>query len=299
MRTNIAKPNFFIVGAPKSGTTSLSTILNSHPNVFMSAVKEPHYFNSDMGNRKYTDLPGYLALFRSAGIENIRIGEASTWYLFSDVAIPNIEKEFPDARYIVCLRNPVEMAWSLFIHNIAHQNESELNFETAWRLGEYRSKKTLPRTCKDARLVQYKTACSVGTQLQRLLSRVDRSRVHIVVLDDLNKNQTSSIAKVLEFLDLPHSRELPIKTRLNSAAEMKYGVLDRTMRYAVRIKSRIGLPPFNLGIIETIRNANTEANKSDAPLQFLNSVVAKDMETEIALLAEILRRDLSSWRGRI
>ena len=87
--TAVRKPNFFIIGAPKCGTTSLATWLSGHPNVFMSAVKEPHFFNTD-DRRFISTLEAYENLFRAASSDHCAVGEASVWYLSSTEAVRNI-----------------------------------------------------------------------------------------------------------------------------------------------------------------------------------------------------------------
>ena len=80
----IKYPNFFIIGAPKSGTTSMYKYLKKHPNVFMSDKKGPHYFSSDI---KYHDRVekerDYLNLFKSKSKNQFAVGEASVFYLYS------------------------------------------------------------------------------------------------------------------------------------------------------------------------------------------------------------------------
>ena len=107
------RPNFFILGAPKCGTTSLATWLGAHPQVYMSPDKEPHYFNADDRHPGVSSLERYEQLFAGAGAEHAAVGEASVWYLYSKVAVANIEEYCQEPRYIVCLRNPVDMAHSL------------------------------------------------------------------------------------------------------------------------------------------------------------------------------------------
>jgi hypothetical protein len=103
-------PDFFIVGAPKCGTTALHYYLSGHPSVFMPQEKEPQFFSSDIaGLRRHNDLPSYLSLFAGAPKDAL-IGEASPVYLFSRQAIPAILTLRPDAKFIVMMRNPVEMA---------------------------------------------------------------------------------------------------------------------------------------------------------------------------------------------
>ena len=106
------KPNFFIIGAPKCGTTSLSAWLGDNPQIFMSSMKEPHFFNSD-DRQAVRTFDEYEALFRGATEEHVAIGEASVWYLSSAEAVSAILRYQPEAKFIVMVRNPIDMAPTL------------------------------------------------------------------------------------------------------------------------------------------------------------------------------------------
>jgi hypothetical protein len=142
-------PNFFIAGAPKSGTTSLYHYLGQHPEIYMSPIKEPNYFasevrlgqfsehlrpraerdlaplraylNGPMREKRFGSLisewPDYLRLFRKAQGQKA-IGEASVCYLWSESAAANIHRSIPNARIILVLRNPVEMVFSMYLHTL-------------------------------------------------------------------------------------------------------------------------------------------------------------------------------------
>src|ERR1700744_4238921 len=131
-------PNFFIVGAPKAGTTSLYNYLGQHPQIYMSPIKEPNYFAGEMrldnfveearrriademhdlqeylrGDMRQNRFGGwvsawedYLKLFRNV-TDEIAIGEATPCYLWSETAARNIAARIPDAKIIINLRNPV------------------------------------------------------------------------------------------------------------------------------------------------------------------------------------------------
>jgi hypothetical protein len=109
-------PNFLIIGAGKSGTTSLYHYLGEHPDVFMSPVKEPGFFvyegetlrfcgpGDDKANRKFiTDISSYQALFEAVSHENA-VGEASPSYIYRKKASEQIWHHLPDAKLIAILR---------------------------------------------------------------------------------------------------------------------------------------------------------------------------------------------------
>ena len=112
-------PNFLIIGVPKAGTTSLYYWLKQHPEVYMSPIKEPHYF-SQIGNKDHiTDWDDYLRLFEGVKDEKI-IGEASTSYFhFYEKAIPLIKNKLgKNVKLLLILRNPIERAWSHYQYYI-------------------------------------------------------------------------------------------------------------------------------------------------------------------------------------
>jgi hypothetical protein len=143
-------PNFFVVGTLKAGTTSLFHYLKQHPQIYMSPVKEPGYFASEVRPECYseavrkklldqkreafaqlekgppsalpdclvTDWNEYTKLFVFAD-QKVAIGEASTLYLWSRTAADNIRNELPHARIIMMLRDPAERAFSQYLNELA------------------------------------------------------------------------------------------------------------------------------------------------------------------------------------
>src|SRR6188508_1581564 len=113
-------PNFFIVGAPKAGTTSLYYYLKRHPEVFMSPIKEPNFFayeetikqNLYHKEKGVGTLEEYKDLFAEANGRHKAIGEASVSYLFYPPVPERIKQMVPDAKIIISLRNPVDRALS-------------------------------------------------------------------------------------------------------------------------------------------------------------------------------------------
>ena len=114
-------PNFFIVGAPKSGTTNISYYLNQHPQVFMPDELEPYYFarlDVPLDHYRYVfrDKEKYLKLFK--GKNEKAVGESSPVYLYCPNAALDIKKHFPESKIIISLRNPIEIAQSQYFSSI-------------------------------------------------------------------------------------------------------------------------------------------------------------------------------------
>ncbi|QYO62225.1 sulfotransferase family protein [Leptolyngbya sp. 7M] len=122
------KPNFFIIGLPRCGTTSLSYYLRSHPDVFFPEplFKEPHFFSPDVYPQQIKTEAEYLKIFERANNAK-RIGEASVFYIFSDFARENIQRFNPEAKIIIIIRQPVEFMISL------HQKRNSTNCERSDR----------------------------------------------------------------------------------------------------------------------------------------------------------------------
>ncbi len=128
-------PTFLIVGAAKSGTTALYHWLNQHPRVFMSPVKEPHFFSGlqptfrgpgdDRFNQPIvTEWEAYLALFAEAGRWAVR-GEASPSYLdLYSTAVPRIRARIPGAKIVILLRHPTDRAFSEYVHLVRDGRET-------------------------------------------------------------------------------------------------------------------------------------------------------------------------------
>ena len=155
----VPKPNFFIVGGPKCGTTALHTNLKNHPEIFMSRIKEPQFFASDIfcDQRTVRTLPDYLNCFVAARHEK-RIGEASTAYLGSRNAAQEIKAFNPNAQIVIALRNPVEVMYAEHSERVFCNVEHIRNFNAAldsseertWRTGPFKNQRVIRLSYQDA-----------------------------------------------------------------------------------------------------------------------------------------------------
>jgi hypothetical protein len=291
------KPNFFIVGAPKCGTTSMWAWLIEHPNIFMSQLKEPNFFNADdkLGVRTQAD---YDDLFRDVQVHHTAIGEASVWYLSSPVAVPNILQYQPEARVIVMLRNPIEMAPALHSEMLIGGRENVRDFRMAWDLQDERRRgKRLPALSWPQRCFLYGEICSLGAQYARLVSMISRDRVLPVLFDDICENPRREYLKVLRFLSLDDDgrSEFPV---YNSARRLQWPRLTRFMFLAMQAKEQVGIT-LNLQIAKRIYEANTiegpRAPVSEQTRDMLRSYFASDID----LLGRLVGRELDFWKGGV
>ena len=289
------KPNFFIIGAPKCGTTSLASWLSEHPNIYMSPIKEPHFYNTDLRDVRIRDPKEYERLFRGASDKHIAVGEASVFYLFSKVAVPRIEKEHPGARYIVMVRNPIDMAYSLWDQFVFSGVEHISSFEEAWRLSEERAagRAALPWT-RDPRLLDYKSVCRLGEQVERLLNVVPKERVLVVILDDMKADPRSQYLRVLDFLGVPDDgrTEFPVH---NPAKERRWPGLGRAVQMFLTARRRLGLPGFNTGLLSKLDKLNTRYRPRPPLSPNMRRAMADYFRDDVRLLGQMIERDLSHW----
>jgi Sulfotransferase domain len=297
------KPNFFIVGAPKCGTTALYEYLRPHPSIFMPKVKEPHFFAKDLGTYPFIKtLEDYTRLFAAAGSRHLRVGEASVYYLRSTVAIANIREFNPDARLIAMFRNPVDMLHSFHAQLLYVAEESESDFETAWRLQEQRSRGIgLPPRSRGAFLVQYRELGRFGTQTERLLSIFPREQVRLILYDDFAAAPQAVYDDVIEFLGIPHDgrTEFP---RINEGKRARldwlrdfYRKPPRPLRSAFRgLKRAVGGDSIGT-VARKIVALNTIKERRRPLSPEFRAELVEAFRDEVALLGRLLERDLSHW----
>src|SRR5687767_11508888 len=141
-------PNLFLVGATKSGSTSLYHYLRQHPDVFMSVPKDPHFLSTDLYRINRISEAEYFKLFDSVCGQK-RIGEASTEYLRSIAACENIKSRFPDAKIVIMLRNPIDKIYSGYAHRLWRGYEDIEDFQEAMRVGLRDRRRTVQEIGKD------------------------------------------------------------------------------------------------------------------------------------------------------
>ncbi len=295
------KSNLFIVGAPKCGTTTLAYWLSQHEEIFMPAIKEPHFYNSDSQHRVITDKNDYFKLYSSAEAQsaNYRL-DASVWYLYSESAIRNIEKDNSSkkAKYIVCLRNPVEMAPSLHQELFMGGSETVKIFWDAWSLQDSREKgKQLPSNAHEPKHLIYRDICSLGKHAEKLVSMVaDRERIFFVTLDEMKFSPLDTLERIFYFLDLDapkNSVDFDVK---NEARIPKYYLLDNVFKrlLALRYKYFPWLP--SLGFLRYLKKNNIASRKGK--INKLNdqekAALAKYFEDDMAVLSKITGKNIAA-----
>jgi hypothetical protein len=292
-------PNFFVIGAPRCGTTAITEHLGGHPDVFVCSPKEPRYFADDFGQwRQAYSEDEYLQLFQRADDSHTAVGEGSTVYLYSDSAVANILAFNPAAKFIAILRNPLEAIPSLHALLLYDREEDEPSFEKAWRLQSARGEgKHLPRGCQAPKLLQYRAFGEYGAQVERLLRIVDSSQVLVLLFDDLVSNPGSIHTQLTRFLRL---RPMPCQT-IERTNENRYNTSPGLAHLLRKSPKQLdGLRGWlrrrgGLGIATRLIEAQTEVRSREPLSEEMKSVLRETFRNDVAHLGRALGRDLHHW----
>ena len=294
-------PNFLIVGAAKSGTTSLYAYLKQHPQVYMSPVKETNFFAFEGEELNFSGgiKQGYLADFKTniqdyraqfQGINNeIAIGEASPSYLYIPKAVERIEYYIPNVKIIVILRNPIDRAYSHFLHHIRDRLVPYSDFSQALQAEPQR---IVDNWWWDYHYIQ------VGLyykQLKRYVDKFNRERIKVYLYEDFKTNSLSVIQDIFQFLDVDRQFIPDMSAKLNSTGIPRNRTLDALIKEPNLIKTIYQLLPMKLR--KKITSKITKRNPLEKPL--LSSEIRKNLtelyREDILKLQQLIQRDFSGW----
>ena len=287
-------PNFFILGAPKSGTTALSEYLRQHPDVLFSQPKEPHFFNDDFSHRHIESMNLYLKCFSQGNGREPAVGEGSVFYLYSKTAVPNIQNLVPQARFIVMLRDPVEAAYSWHWQAIYSFGEDVEDFETAWRAqGKRRLGEGLPPHNRVREALQYGPLFSYAEQIARLFELVPRERVHVILYDDFKKNPATVYQQTLKFLSLSPFN-LQTYQRINPSKRLRWPSVERMVAVVGGVKRSLGIRR-GLGLLSFTKRLNTKYEGRPSLLPSFCSELEDYFKEDVLRTAKLIDRNLSGW----
>ncbi len=299
------RPNVFLVGAPKCGTTAMAHYLGLHPDMFM-AQKEMNVFGRDLHfEPKFyrRDLNAYMAEFKGRGGRRCA-GDASVWYLLSKCAAEEIKAFNPDARIIVMLREPSEMLYSLYYQFRFDGNEHLPTFEEALASeNDRRAGRKIGRQTYFPQGLVYREAARYTEQLKRYFEVFGRSRVHVIIYDDFAADVEACYRSTLEFLGLDSTRVEPDfkvvngnKTVRNPAIRALLG--DRLVQSTVvSLARKLPRPVFDF-LHDTERRLwkmNERPVKRPELDPALRAELRREFAPEVERLSQLLGRDLSHW----
>ncbi len=308
MQTEVLKyPNFLIIGAGKSGTTSLYNYLKQHPEVYMSPVKEPDFF-AVMGQKPvskeddpyefynypwavYT-LEEYKKLFEGVTHEKA-VGESSTMYLYKPNTHLRIKQYVPHAKMIAIFRNPAERLWSRWLHLAREDRLPTPNFEDVFDKGTIWWKRD--------DLVQ---EGFYYTHLKKYFDIFPREQFKIILYDELRKNQEQIIKELYEFLEIDPDFKPRTDVQYNVSGFVKNKWKDKIIGQQSIIRKAIeSLSP---GLVDKMRNSvtmqkwvtsmrakNLVRPKLDPEIK--NRLINEIYKDEILKLQDLIQKDLTHW----
>ena len=302
-------PNFLIIGAQKSGTTALYHSLTAHPEVYMSPVKEPHFYafegeepdfrgprdRETLGHMVVNDEAAYWRLFEGAGGAKV-LGEASAMYLYLEGVPERIGRHAPETKMVAVLRNPAERAYSSFLHMIRDGREPIADFGEALAAEEGRIRGNW------SPIWHYRSMGFYHEQLVRYYETFDPEQIRVYLYEDLNGDPAGVLRDIHEFLGVDPGFVPDVSGRFNVSGVPKSQRVHAVHAFLLRpnpVKSALKpLLPKKLrrGLVEGSLNALRNRNlvKPPFPEEVRRDLVA-GYEEAVLELQELLRRDLSGW----
>jgi hypothetical protein len=296
-------PNFLMIGAAKSGTSSLYAYLRQHPQIFLSEVRECEFFalegctpafkgpgDAVAFSRYVTTLDGYMALFRRAE-DYMAIGECSDLYLYSADAARRIRNYVPGMKFVVMLRNPVDRAYSHFQQFVRDGREPLSTFEEALDAEASRMAAGWhPHWYLKARGFY-------SAQLATYLELFPRDQLSIHLYDDFVANPLGVIQSLFTFLRVDPTFVPDTTLRYNVAGTPKSRLLHDLLARPSRMKNLVKplLPTkWRHRVRARLMNRNLVPHATQIA-QSTRNRVSELYRDDVLQLQEVLRRDLSNW----
>jgi hypothetical protein len=297
----VSAPRFFIVGAPKAGTTSMAAYLREHPALFLPDKKDVPFFGSDLDYRRTRrTLPEYLGLFDAAG-EGVIAGDACVSYLQSRRAAEEIHEFDPGARIIVMLREPVAAMHSMHAFMRSAHNEDIADFTDALAAEADRAEgRRIPAGARIADELLYRRVYSYAEQIERYFDRFGREGVEVVLLDELEREPARVVARTFAFLGVdptfvPDLRVHHVARTIRS---------DRLQRFAASPPPRLlktfnSLTPESMHgrLMPLVNRFNIRPGEGPGTIEptAADEVLRREMRPGVERLSALLGQDLSAW----
>jgi hypothetical protein len=312
-----------IVGAPRCGTTSLSRFLKAHPDVCFSKPKEPHFFAindfSDVGDEELKGIvrDQYLGRFFAAYGGEAQLAEGSVSYLYAADRVRSILRVWPDVRFIISLRDPMQLLPSIHQRLLYQGDENIRDFNRAWRLSPERAEgRRIPRSCLDPRLLRYDEIGRLGKHVADFFDAVGKERCLVVLYDDIATDSEAVFARLLDFLHLPPFA-YEGERRRRARQGFRFGWLQRLLKrppvitravlageqYRQRVTAKPHKEPGTAAkAVMKARKQLIAWNQMPAPptnmAPDVERAIRDTLTPDIDKLAGLIGRDLSHWLGR-
>ncbi len=298
----MAKPNFFVAGAVKSGTSAMCEYLARHPDIFVPAEKEINFFGSDMPIRvpRLTE-EQYLDWFYDGVRDESRICDGSVWYMYTRKAAEEIRAWAPDARILMMLRNPVDAMVSLHSQLLYNGDEEIRDFQEALEAEEDRKEgRRLPGKVSFPQMLFYREITRYADQVGRFLDRFGADQVQVSLFDDFVADTPGVYRSTLEFLGVDPGF-VPDFQVVNPNKSVRNRRMQDFLKRPPAWLRRIGraiLPGYESRgkLRRRLMAWNTRYHPRDRIDPALKARLRRECAPDILRLEERIGRDLRIWR---
>ena len=293
-------PNFLIVGAAKSGTTSLFSYLGQHPEIFVPVCKEPHYFSDSQVVIAKSD-EEYEGLFADRTTEKA-VGEASVSYLCDPEAPRRIKQTLGDVKIIIILREPVARAYSQWGH-LYNIGAEPLSFEEALRQEEARmASEEFRKTCLAVHhgLYYYFHTGLYYEQVKRYFDTFGPERVKVIIFEEFIKDPARFCKEIFVFLGVDPEFS-PVFERHNPSHTFKNKFLHNFLTSPPKLLKAIyemlpmGLRVKAYGVLKSVYWANMRRAQRRPLDKALRIELMERYREDVRKLEKLLNRNLSIW----
>lgn len=299
------KVNTFFIGAAKSGTTSIYKSFEDSNAFALPFEKEPNYFNTGSSNVPGKGPGDSLATVvireENAYHKNILYPkdrpfslamDFSVAYLYDDKAPANIHKYNSTAKFVAILRNPVDRAWSHYMHLMRDCRET-LSFEDALEEEISRIRGNFEFSWHYFKMGLY------SEQLERFLDTFKRDQIKIVLFEDLLNNSNETFIDLLQFIGAPNPEQMKLSNeKFNATGATR----SKLLAYIINRPSKLRLVARNIlprklgsSAMNWIRKNNLSKNKVHMNLDTRQMLIQK-YASEFSSLSKLIGRDLDHWK---
>lgn len=302
------KPNLFIVGAPKCGTSALHYLLGQHPDIFMPIYKEPHFFSKDFHKESdafhgfvkhypFRTEHDYLSVFKGAKNEKI-VGDASTHALFSKVAAEEIYKFNPKSKIIIMIREPSEYLYSLHSQLYKHLDEDIKDFEAALSKEEDRRRgKNIPKTVEFPSKLFYSDWVKFSDGINRYYNQFGKDNVMVIVFEEFRADNLKICREVFKFLGVDDSFIPEVKV-VHANKELKHRGFMKFIKNPIVFKVMKIIPrKLYSAIGRKMHDLLYKQTKRDPMREEFRIELKKKYKEEVEKLSNLLDKDLVSFWG--
>lgn len=296
--SNTSLPDFLIIGASRSGTTSLHYYLEEHPEIFMSNPKELRFF--DIDSNYYRGAPFYQQYFQNASPDQVK-GESSPPYFhkgitfkskesskfdLNDDSASRIKSMLPNVKLIITLRNPVMRLYSQYLKNLGQGRETCLEVSEAIQ-EELDGKR---HYSKSSLCWLYKNTYSV--HLERWFSLFSREQILVLIFDEWINDTGNSLRNICTFLEVNPVHQFTRKNVSKNTKKEPRSYTINSMRY--KMFKNTGLGGFFGKVIDRLNSKKSSRHITSSEYDTIYSILKDDIDK----VEEITNIDLDIWRSK-